>query len=237
MGISQNIFFEEAKDTILEMEAVILEIEKLNNASGISVNSELINRYFRALHTLKGLGSISGVLEAVPFIHDMETILDLVKQNRFIISEKFIDLNFVAVDVIRHLFINKSPCPKEKNGVSAALKKIISDHESKKVITEKKVVFTYRLKISMHPENFNPALNPAFLFEELKKLGKFELYIKPDIIPKKDEVKPDSPYLYWESALETTDDINTIKKMFMSIINDADINIEIVARDYTNKAI
>ena len=66
-------FKEEAFELIQELEDALLELEE-NPA-----NAGLIDRVFRALHTLKGSGGLAGFEAVAGFCHEAETVFELVR--------------------------------------------------------------------------------------------------------------------------------------------------------------
>src|SRR5580692_4533999 len=88
-------FREEAREIVVDLEAALLELNE-NRA-----DTELIGRVFRALHTIKGSGSMFGFEELAAFTHNLETAFDQVRNGKLAISSDLIDLTLAALDQIR----------------------------------------------------------------------------------------------------------------------------------------
>ena len=63
-------FLEEAKELLAELEITLMEIENDYN------NGELLDRAFRAMHTIKGSSGMFGYEDVAMFTHDIETVYD-----------------------------------------------------------------------------------------------------------------------------------------------------------------
>ncbi len=94
---SKMIFREEAQELLAELELTLLELE------ADSHNMELINRVFRALHTIKGSGSMFGFNEIADFAHKFETVFDRIRGDEIPVTRELLNLSFRARDHILNL--------------------------------------------------------------------------------------------------------------------------------------
>ena len=69
-------FREEAREILVDLESALLE---LNENRG---DQELVGRVFRALHTIKGSGSMFGFEDLATFTHNLENAFDEVRNGR-----------------------------------------------------------------------------------------------------------------------------------------------------------
>lgn len=67
---------------------------------------ELVNRVFRALHTIKGSASFLALTELVECAHAAESALNAARNRVFVIDRPVMDLLLAAVDVIKKQFEN-----------------------------------------------------------------------------------------------------------------------------------
>ncbi len=88
-------FREEAREILVDLESALLELNE-NRA-----DVELVGRVFRALHTIKGSGSMFGFEELAAFTHNLETAFDQVRNGELQIDSELIDLTLAALDQIR----------------------------------------------------------------------------------------------------------------------------------------
>ena len=91
---SREIFREEAYDLLGELETTLLELE------GSPHDLDLVNRVFRALHTIKGSGAMFGFDDIANFTHDLENVFDKVRNEQLDVSKELITVSFTSRDHI-----------------------------------------------------------------------------------------------------------------------------------------
>ncbi|NMC49050.1 MAG: chemotaxis protein CheA [Desulfovibrio sp.] len=87
-----DLFMEEVGETLAELDGALLELEKSPG------DMELVNRVFRAVHTLKGACDMFGVDEAVALAHAVESVFDQVRGGRKEVDKVLLDMTFAARD-------------------------------------------------------------------------------------------------------------------------------------------
>ncbi|MCQ8897774.1 chemotaxis protein CheA [Limnobacter humi] len=70
---SRGIFFTEARQLLGEVESYVLQLEQNPD------DSEVLNAAFRAAHTIKGSAGVFGLQVITHFVHNLETVLDRVR--------------------------------------------------------------------------------------------------------------------------------------------------------------
>ncbi len=88
------LFKEEVTDLLNEMEAALLELE--DNSTDL----ELINRVFRAMHTIKGGAAVADFPDVTALTHEAETAFDKVRSDNFPVSRELLNITFSAKDLI-----------------------------------------------------------------------------------------------------------------------------------------
>ncbi len=88
---------EEAAELLSEMESALLELE--TNPADIA----LVNRVFRAMHTVKGAANMFGLDEVSRLTHEVETVYDAVRNGRLDVSRALLDSSLRAKDIIWEL--------------------------------------------------------------------------------------------------------------------------------------
>jgi len=91
---SREIFREEAYDLLGELEATLLELESCPD------DLDMVNRVFRALHTIKGSGAMFGFDDIAHFTHDLENVFDMVRNEQLKVCKELITVSFCARDHI-----------------------------------------------------------------------------------------------------------------------------------------
>lgn len=79
-------FFAEAGELLTRMEESLLQLESEPE------NDELINDIFRAAHTIKGTAGVFGFDDVVQFTHEVESVLDRVRDGQMQVSNDVIGL-------------------------------------------------------------------------------------------------------------------------------------------------
>lgn len=94
---SREIFREEALELLGELDSTLLELESQPH------NLDLVNRAFRALHTIKGSGAMFGFDDIAEFTHDIENVFDKVRNEELLVTRELISITFSARDHITGL--------------------------------------------------------------------------------------------------------------------------------------
>jgi two-component system chemotaxis sensor kinase CheA len=92
-----EVFCQEADELIQQLDADLLALEEAGE------NPEVIQRVFRAAHTLKGSAGAIGHQRMADLTHSMETALDLVRQGRLNVLPDFADLLLNCTALLRDL--------------------------------------------------------------------------------------------------------------------------------------
>ena len=92
-----GVFLAEVEDQLQTMEQEILKFEQDRESE------ETIQSLFRAAHTLKGSSSTMGFEEMKQLTHEMEHILDQVRNRRLSVTNLMIDLLFKCLDRLKML--------------------------------------------------------------------------------------------------------------------------------------
>lgn len=91
---SREIFREEAYELLGELESTLLELETCPH------DLDMVNKVFRALHTIKGSGAMFGFDDIANFTHDLENVFDKVRNEQLAVTKDLITVSFTARDHI-----------------------------------------------------------------------------------------------------------------------------------------
>ncbi|WKC79025.1 chemotaxis protein CheA [Borreliella turdi] len=92
----KNSFKEESIENISDIEQALLNLE-------VSSDQDTINSIFRNLHTIKGSSGMFGFNFTASLVHEIETVLDVVKDGKAAFNQAVIDATLMSVDFIREL--------------------------------------------------------------------------------------------------------------------------------------
>ena len=239
----KELFKVEANDLLEEIETSLLELENSPDNSG------LLRRIFRALHTIKGSGSMFGLEDISAFTHRIETFFDRVRNGEIPVTKELIDTTLSAADYIRYL-LDTSPDNCEDNIIRE--QKIISmidkllpqtytrepsdksfqnKHFGKDASEEAGKTAIYRIRFVPPRDSFKKGINPLVLLDELRQLGRCEVVAITDRIPKLEEIDPETCYTSWDIVLITDRGMNAIKDIFIFVEDDSDLHIDVVSED------
>ncbi len=220
---------EEAYELLNELESALLELEKEPE------NREIIDRAFRALHTIKGSGSMSAYIGFSDFIHDVETVFDMVRNDDLAVTEQLTDLTLLVCDLIRTILDNpdqgntvyKERAPEILTylidltaGVSAEGYQLHS--------AQKESSITYRIRFRPSQNILKKGTDPLVLLDELNTLGYCTIIAQKDQIPPLKDINPENCYTYWDIILTTEKDINEIRDIFIFVEDESELTIDVI---------
>jgi chemotaxis protein histidine kinase CheA len=103
MDLSQfkQKFIEEANTSLVNLDNALLELEKDPS------NKQFIDESFRVMHTIKGASGMYGFDQVVEVTHELESLFDIVRENKIVVPQQLIEVTFEAADHIRSLLIDE----------------------------------------------------------------------------------------------------------------------------------
>jgi two-component system, chemotaxis family, sensor kinase CheA len=93
----KEVFLEELDEQLQLMDEEILKLEQGGDSR------QVVQRLFRAAHTLKGSSAAMGFEEMKQLTHEMEHLLDQVRSEKLGVSSPLIDLLFKSLDCLKEL--------------------------------------------------------------------------------------------------------------------------------------
>lgn len=97
-----EMFLEESGDHLQSLNERLLDLEK------DPADSDAINEIFRSAHTLKGMSATMGYTTIAELTHDMENVLDLIRNDKLKADENIVDILFKCVDSLQQMVDNIS---------------------------------------------------------------------------------------------------------------------------------
>jgi two-component system, chemotaxis family, sensor kinase CheA len=95
-----EMFIEESKDHLQAINEELLKLETDPENTGI------VNEIFRSAHTLKGMSATMGFEDLASLTHEMENVLDLLRNSKLTITSTIMDVIFMCVDIIERMVAN-----------------------------------------------------------------------------------------------------------------------------------
>jgi len=231
----KNAYREEAAELLAELETSLLELEESPE------DTELIGSIFRALHTIKGSGSMFGFDDIAAFTHEVETVYDMVRNGEMKVTKTLIDLTLSARDYIKVMLDNPDSADVSRAGeVISSFKQLTPQvHKQEELSSSPAPLLQkndassekpvhYRVRFRPSPEIFSMGTNPVLLINELKELGPCRIVAQKDEIPDLDAINPEYCYTCWDVVLTTDQGINAIKDIFIFVEDDCKLSIDII---------
>lgn len=147
-----DIFIEESREHLQQLNVSLLELEKDNR------NKEVLNEVFRVAHTLKGMSGTMGYTKMQTLTHRMEDVLDALRNDRFIADSNMVDVLFKCLDALE-TYVNTIAASAQEGDeafldVVDALHNIMENAGSEKKVEK-------RTSFSSQPINFEAEATPA----------------------------------------------------------------------------
>jgi len=229
-----QVFFEESHEGLDIMESALLNIDVSN------IDSETINEIFRAAHSIKGGSGTFGFNEIADFTHVVETLLDLIRSDQFVMQPDNVDLFLKSVDCIRTM-INEleggSTCDTEQANVLKQQFEVLLDGGFS---GEPEQSDASETKVSAKDETggngwqiyFKPDIDilrtgnePLRMFRELAELGELSVSAVTDEIPALGELDPEACYTAWNLTLWGDADESQVKEIFEWVVDESELTI------------
>ena len=153
----------ESREHLSEIEPDLLELEQ----KGDAVSGELVNRIFRAVHSIKGGFGFFGIDHVTKLSHAMENVMAKIRDKNLAISLPVVDALFKGVDKLRLLlddvgYAEKIPIDSEVEALSPFLDKAPAVPSGKK----KEVLRSIGIDESVRQKH--PDLTEAQVFDAIK---------------------------------------------------------------------
>jgi two-component system chemotaxis sensor kinase CheA len=232
----KETYREEAYELLTELESSLLELEERPD------DIEQVGRAFRALHTIKGSGSMFGFDRIAAFTHEVETVFDRVRNGEIKVTRQLIDLTLSARDYIKKLLDGTDISDNEEAGeILIPLKNLVPQPIDKTLPLSPAASskgeacdgpdqgeITYRIHFGPNPDIFKKGIDPVYLLDELHALGSCRSIAYADAIPELTDIDPEACYTYWDIILTTDKGINAIKDVFIFVEDDCKITIDVI---------
>ena len=225
-------FVEEAQDNVRDLEEALLLLEDDLN------NNDIIERIFRAMHSLKGGGAMFGFNDLSDFTHHLETIFDLIRNDKLKADQDIISLTFNSIDHIKFLLSVGNLESEEDKKEQADLIKEISEYTSSsqsqggsKAVEESGPEMvndgskTYLITLIPDADILKNGTNPLFLLDDLHALGEGVTLSFCNDVPEIDALDPVTNYCSWQVILSTGEPLNEIKDVFIFVEDECKIDI------------
>lgn len=222
------VFFEEAAEHIATLEAELLRLEKEPDCR------DLLDNIFRAAHSIKGSSGTFGFPRIAGFTHNLETLLDELREGRMSADAALVDLLLRAADMLGDLLTEAREGQEAKLDTTALTREleaalgVASSAAAAPLVVAAHVAETTPYKIAFTPpvDIFASGMDPALLLRELATLGEMiSVRVDASRLPPLADICPESCYLAWEIELHTNRPAEELADVFMFVADDSELSI------------
>ncbi len=125
-----EVFIEESKEHLQTCNEQLLELEKHDG------DLTIVNEIFRAAHTLKGMSATMGFDDLARLTHQMENVLDEIRNERIKVNTAILDVVFLVVDDLEAMVLSIADGGDGKRDVSLTIEKL------EKIATRERIMIT-----------------------------------------------------------------------------------------------
>jgi two-component system chemotaxis sensor kinase CheA len=233
----QDIFRQEAQDLLGELEHTLLDLERTPG------DPDLIASAFRALHTIKGSGSMFGFDALAALTHHVETAFDLVRKGHVAPNHELIAVALTANDQMRCLIDAPNAARDEDSDAIVRDLHAIVDRSADTPPASAPVraepapaaqaptsaATTWRIGFRLPRDAMATGTNPLLLLDELRALGPCRVVARTAEIPPLEQLNVVDCYLGWDVELTTDQPRPVIEQVFLFVLDDIGLTIEPVA--------
>jgi len=97
-----NEFITESREHLVTIEADLLVIE----TGGAEIDEPLVNKVFRAAHSIKGGSGFFGLVKIKELAHKAETVLDMIRSRKMVPNAEVVNVLLSAFDQLRDMINN-----------------------------------------------------------------------------------------------------------------------------------
>ncbi len=224
---SRELFRQEASDLLPELEAALLQLERVPSDTGT------IDRVFRAMHTLKGSGATCGFADLSNFLHHVEDVYNAAREGRLQVSLEIINLSLKIVDAVHRYLAAEGEeaaavLSEQAPNLQALLAFLPAHGAGKPAETAPPKApeeNTFHIEFRPHPELFLSGSDPAMFLDDLRTLGTCQVRALTDLVPKFEALDPERCYLAWEIILKTKANEAAVRDVFQFVEDLCDLTI------------
>jgi two-component system chemotaxis sensor kinase CheA len=240
-----ELFRQEAQELLEQLEQSLLDL------SDRQQDQDLIDSTFRALHTIKGSGSMFGFEAVAAFTHYVETAFDLVRKGTVPLTVEMVTIALAAKDHIRNLIENPSSAIEEQGGdILARLERAVdvasngaqsaSAAHSDTVVAEPAKEpqsptavakpatnrTAWHIRLRLPKDCMATGTNPLLLLDELAGLGEARIVALSDTVPPLEGLDPFECHIGWDVHLVTERSKAAIEDVFLFVLDEMELSIE-----------
>jgi two-component system chemotaxis sensor kinase CheA len=232
LAAAREGFLEEARDTLVQFEQALLAVED------DPADAEALNSAFRAAHTLKGGAGLFGYDAVVLFTHEVESVLDLMREGRLPLTPEGMALLLQSRDQMDRLVAevgSSQPDPDTaelSQALGRQLRALMGDKAAAAPVAMAAVaeaaggVRHWHLSIEMGADALRNGLDPLSFIRYLDTLGDVAAVHTPTHrVPPLAALDAEGCSLGFEIRLATAAGRAAIEDVFSFLVDDCDLAV------------
>jgi two-component system chemotaxis sensor kinase CheA len=247
LDLALQTFIVESRELLEDMENALLAVEHAE------IKTEMVNATFRAAHTIKGSAGMFGLDHIVAFTHVVESVLDQVRDGKVGIEDRLIvlllsccDFIGVIIDAVAAGQLDADADTEQRGApLLAQLRLYLSVNQAHAASMPLAALQTeqvqridgggqnqhdfhdyWHISLRFGRDVLRNGMDPLSFLRYLCRLGTIAgIETLPDALPPADEMDPESCYLGFEIAFDSTADKATIDNVFEFVRDDCSIRI------------
>ncbi|EHJ48511.1 CheA signal transduction histidine kinase [Solidesulfovibrio carbinoliphilus subsp. oakridgensis] len=242
---TRALFQEEVLENLAELDGALLELEKA------PTDLDLVNRIFRAVHTLKGACDMFGLSPVVGLAHDIESLFDHVRGGWRRVSKELLDASFAAKDRFAAMLAEGAdPAAEDDPALRARLKELlrtpdmpVADEAAPAAGAEPEACAgpepddgpdratprSWRVCVAPSDHGHLAKADPLAVLDELRAMGNTQVRCDLGQVPDLAGLAPEDCLLRFEVVLTAeagaVPDANALRDVFFFLENQADLEI------------
>ncbi|MBI5162951.1 MAG: chemotaxis protein CheA [Magnetospirillum sp.] len=217
-------FRSEAQDLFEELERALLDLEAAPD------RRDLVDTAFRALHTLKGSGSMFGYDRVAAFAHHLETAFDRVRKGEIPPDRELVAAALSAQDCLRRLIEQPDRDSGDEAGILARLEAVAGPAAAGVGMGAApsgggEGPVTYRIRFRLAPDAVAMGNNPLLMLDELRSLGSCTAVAIDDDVPPLEIIDPTQLHLRWDVVLTTERPHSVIDDVFIFVRDGMELEV------------
>ena len=215
-----QVFFEESLEGLESMESELLKLD-VNEPE-----DESINTIFRAAHSIKGGSATFGFTQVANYTHQLETLLDEIRDGRRQMTSEHQDMLLLSVDLLRNMIdalmrktdFDDPLLPQLEKRFTAELEGT-ADNIQQDPATQAKAKQPldeqlWHIDLQAGIDILRCGNDPLLMFTELRQLGELTVKLAEENYPNFVDIDPEACYLSWHLELITEQKIERLKEVF-----------------------
>ena len=233
----QESFFEESAEHLSTIEDGLLQLEQRPQ------DLDLLNRIFRAAHSIKGNSGMFGFTAVGQFTHKMETLLDKLRNSELSVTVPITDVLLRSTDCLKQLIEaargGPAPDPEMLQGLEQELASSAGGQQAAPQSSSSSTTHAHPVAQSGPALNryqitwtapgwlFQRGLDPVRMIGELEDLGTIvSRTLDTSHLPPMSQLDPEVCYLGWVIELTTVKEKAVIEGVFDFVRDEGQLTIE-----------